>query len=285
MNITSDWHIHSRNSCDSACIVVADLVRQLGENGIADFGLTDHIHTPFNMPDLEASRAEYLANDPSPRFHFGVEASCVSQWEIDEVATGKYENPVYGLRQGGPASAALAIALTRQDIERLGIEYVVGGTHWLMYVPVERDAVIRDFHRQYMFLATHELVDVVAHPWWWHGQWQDQDGNFTAEPWFDDFGAIPASMHDEFAAAAIEHDTAFEINLNANLLNRRYPERWKAQYMDYIARLKSQGVKLCVGSDLHAERYEIDLETGARMLETAGISDADLWRMPARGGD
>ena len=285
MNITSDWHIHSRNSCDSACIVVADLVREVAEKGVKDFGLTDHIHTPFNMPDLDASRAEYLANNPSPRFHFGVEASCMSQWEIDEVATGKYENPVYGLRKGGPASAALAIALTKQDIERLGIEYVVGGTHWAMYVPVERDAVIRDFHRQNMFLATHPLVDIVAHPWWWHGQWQDEDGNFTAEPWFDDFGAIPASMHDEFAAAAIEHDTAFEINLSANLLNRRYPERWKAQYMKYIVGLKSRGVRLCVGSDLHAAHYGIDLEAGARILETAGIRDADLWRMPARGDD
>ena len=26
MKITSDWHIHSRNSCDSACMLVSDLM-------------------------------------------------------------------------------------------------------------------------------------------------------------------------------------------------------------------------------------------------------------------
>ena len=45
MKITSDWHIHSRNSCDEACMVVADLVRQAWEAGILDWGLTDHVHT------------------------------------------------------------------------------------------------------------------------------------------------------------------------------------------------------------------------------------------------
>ena len=282
MPLTSDWHIHSRNSCDSACITVADLVKEAAENGITDFGLTDHIHTPFNMPDLEASRREYLASDPSPHFHFGVEVSCVSQWEIDEVATGKYENPVYGLRQGGPPGAEPAIALTQEDIERLGIEYVVAGTHWVMYVPMERDAVIRDFHRQNMFLATHPLVDVVAHPWWWHGHWPDPDGQFTGEPWFDDFGAIPQSMHDEFAAAAVEHGTVVEINLSANLLNPHYPERWRGQYVDYLAGLKSRGAALCTSSDLHGEHYTTDFAAGARMIERVGILDADLWRLPPR---
>ena len=282
MKITTDWHIHSRNSCDQACIVVADLVQEAAEHGIEDFGLTDHIHTRFSLPDLVASRQEFLSNSPSPRFHFGVEVSCVSQWEIDEVATGKYDNPVYGLRTGGPPSAPLAIALAADDVEQLGIEYVVGGTHWGMYVPLTREDVICDFHRQNMFLATHPLVDIVAHPWWWHGHWQDADGRFTTEPWFDDFGAIPDSMHDELAAAAIQHSTAVEINLSANLLNPAYPERWREQYLEYVASLWSKGVTLSMGSDLHSRHYDIDFEAGARMLESIGVSDAELWRLPAR---
>ena len=36
MNIVSDWHIHSRNSCDSACMTVADLVAEAERKGIAD---------------------------------------------------------------------------------------------------------------------------------------------------------------------------------------------------------------------------------------------------------
>ncbi|MFC1461237.1 hypothetical protein ACFLQR_01805 [Verrucomicrobiota bacterium] len=278
--ISSDWHIHSRNSCDGACMTVSDLVCLAAEKGIRDFGLTDHIHTPFNLPDLAASRREFLAIPDFPNFHFGVEASCVSQWELDEIATGRYESPVYGLRSDGPADGPLAIGLNAGDIETYRIEYIIAGAHWPMYVPMTRDAVIRDYHRQNMFLATHPLVDIVAHPWWWMGHWQDADGGYPAEPWFDDFNRIPKSMHDEFAMAALEHDTIVEININAMLVNKGYPERFKPQYLQYLAELKAQGVKLCLGSDCHSAHYEIAFDTAARMLDSVGIRDGDLWKLP-----
>jgi histidinol phosphatase-like PHP family hydrolase len=276
MNIQSDWHIHSQNSCDGACITVSDLVREAGIAGIRDYGLTDHVHTPYNLPDIAASRAEYLSNEPSDRFHFGVEVSSVSQWEIDEVASGKHENPVYGLRKGGEPGCALAIGITEEDIAKHQIEYVVGGTHWPMYVPMEREAVIRDYHRQNLFLATHPLVDIVAHPWWWMGHWKDDKGDYPAEPWFDDFSAIPKSMHEEFAAAAVEHNTAVEINISANLLNPHYPGHFASQYLEYLAELKSRGVSLSIGSDCHSEHYEIDFATVEGMLDSVGITDG-LW--------
>lgn len=279
MIITSDWHIHSRNSCDGACMIVSELISAAADKGIRDYGLTDHIHTPFNLPDLDASLEEYRASEPPPYFHFGVEVSCVSQWEIDEISTGNYDAPVYGLRSGGPANGPLTIGLGAEDIETYNIEYVIGGTHWPMYVSMEREAVIRDFHRQNMFLAIHPLVNIVAHPWWWHGHWRDSDGRYSAEPWLDDFGKIPKSMHNEFAAAAIQHDTVVEINIGAMLLNPGYPERFKQQYLEYLAELKSQRVKLCTGSDCHSAHYEIGFKASALMLDSVGIRDDDLWRL------
>lgn len=80
-----------------------------------------------------------------------------------------------------------------------------------MYVPLDREVIMRDYHRQNMFLATHPLVDIVAHPWWWHGHWRDSDGCYRAEPWFDDFSRIPQDVHNEFASAAIQHDIVVEI--------------------------------------------------------------------------
>jgi len=280
--ITSDWHIHSRNSCDGACMTVAELVRRTGEKGIRSYGLTDHFHTPYNLPDLEASREEYLAARPSPDFHFGVEVSCVSQWELDEIASGGYEAPVYGIREGGPEGAPPAVALTAEHVEELDIEYVVGGTHWPLYVPFERERIIRDYHRQNIFLAAHPLVDVVAHPWWWMGRWQDADGTYRSEPWLDDFKHVPDSMHDEFAAVAKEHGTVVEINITAMLLNRRYTERFRRQYVEYLAELKSRGVTLCAGSDCHDAHYEIDLDAASAMLEDVGIKDEELWRLEPR---
>jgi len=281
MNIASDWHIHSRNSCDSACMIIADLVADADDKGIRDFGLTDHVHTPYNLPDIARSRAEFLSCKPSPHFHFGVEVSCVSQWEIDTIAHGQHGNPVYGLRSGGQAGCKLAIGITASDIQTYGIEYVVGGTHWPMYVPIKRQAVIRDYHRQNMFLATHPLVDVVAHPWWWMGHWEDSNGNHPAEPWFDDFHVIPNSMHNEFAAAAIESETKVEINIHANLLNPKYPERFVNAYLDYLAELQAQGVCLSVGSDCHSAHYDVDFDRAAQMLERAGIID-NFWCLEPR---
>ena len=151
-----------------------------------------------------------------------------------------------------------------------------------MYVPLERDAVIRDYHRQNMFLVAHKRVDIVAHPWWWHGHWQDSAGDFTAEPWFDDFKHIPRTMHDEFAASAVEHGKRVEINLWAMLLNSRYPEGFKRQYLEYLAGLKARGVRLCIGSDCHNAHYEADFAGAGRMLERVGIGEQDLWVLAPR---
>ncbi len=281
MKIVTDWHIHSRNSCDSACMAVADLVAEADGKGIRDFGLTDHLHTPYNLPDLAGSRAEFLSVGPSPRFHFGVEVSCVSQWELGEIARVRRDKLTYGIRSGGRPGCELAIGITEEDIRTHRVEYVVGGTHWPMYVSMERQAVIRDYHRQNMFLATHPLVDVVAHPWWWMGHWQDSHGNYPSEPWFDDFGVIPRSMHDEFAAAAVESGTTVEVNIAANLLNPHYPERFAPVYLEYLAGLQSRGVRLSIGSDCHSAHYTADFERAGRMLEHAGIAD-DFWCLAPR---
>ena len=280
--LTSDWHIHSRNSCDQACMPIADLIAGAAGKGITAYGLTDHIHTPYNLPDLEASRAEYLAHDPSPNFHFGVEVSVVSQWELDEIASGRQPGCTYGLRSGGPAGGALAIGLTADEIARLGIEYVVGGTHWPMYVDLEPETVMRDYHRQNLFLATHPLVNIIAHPWWWMGKWRDDDGLYRSDPWLDDFTRIPRSLHDEFASAVIEHNKVVEMNISGNLLNSSYPEAFRRQYAEYLAYLKQRGVTLSLGSDCHCSTYDIDFEQAEERLAAVGITDADLWRLPPR---
>lgn len=276
--ITSDYHIHTHRSCDSAALRLEDLLVEAPAAGIREFGVTDHIHTPFNLPDLEASRADFEALSPPPNVRFGVEVSCVSEWELERLSEGQVENATYGIRQGGPVGAAPAIGIGPEDLRRLGVEFVVGGTHWPLYVPLEAEAVTRDYHRQNMFLATHPLVDVVAHPWWWMGAWKDEDGVYRTDPWLDDFGRIPQSMHEEFIAALLEHGKAAEINLDAMLLTRGYTDEFKRQYLDYLALLQSRGVTMSMGSDCHAEHYRIGYEEAAALLERHGIRTEGLWR-------
>ena len=291
MHIISDWHIHTRNSCDDACLPIHEIVDKVRAKGICDFGISDHLHTPYNLADIYRSRQEYLANNPSERFHFGIEVSCVSQWELDEICRGEHNDPVYGLRQGGVPGGALAMGLTAEDIESCGIEYVVAGTHWPMYDPFEVEAIIRSYHRQNMFLATHRLVDIVAHPWWWAGDWQDSDGMYRTKPWLDDFGRIPKSMHDEFAQACREYGKVVEINLGAMILkptspvppDPSYPEQFHKKYLEYLGYLKSLGVKFSIGSDCH-NHYDFDLTKAEQMLESVGIEDKDIWILPPRQG-
>ena len=108
--------------------------------------------------------------------------------------------------------------------------------------PFDPHAIIRDYHRQYMFAATHPAVDIVAHPWWWMGAWKDDDGIYRTYPWFDDFGRIPESMHDEFAAATVQYGKAVEINAGALLVNATYPADFRPRYVEYLAGMKARGV-------------------------------------------
>lgn len=279
--IKSDWHIHTCHSCDSASMRMEDLFAESRQCGMVAFGVTDHLHSALQIADLEESRQAFSALPADPRAHFGVEVSCMSRWELDTISRGGHDDAIYGIRESGPAWAEPALALDKELIERLGIEFVVGGGHWPLYVPLERDAVIRDYHRQLLFLATHPLVDIVAHPWWWMGQWADGKGCYPDEPWLGDFGRIPKSMHDEFAAAAREHGAAVEINLSAMLLTKAYPEAFKQRYADYLASLQERGVILAIGSDCHLPHYTaIDWNEAERRIQAAGINIALLQNGP-----
>lgn len=267
MIITDDWHIHSEHSCDGACMKIENLVIGASEKGIKRFGITDHIHTQFNYPDIINSRKAYDYNR-SENFIFGVEVSSVSQWELDKIDSGAKGNLTYGIREGGPANAQLAIAIDEEYIALNDIKFVVAGTHWSMYAGHRAKDIVKDYHRQNMFLSQHKLVDIVAHPWWYYGPCDDG--------WITDFSMIPQSMHQEFAKSCIENQKLVEINLSAMLLNWRYSDKFKQDYIDYLVLLKGYGVQFSIGSDCHSEFYDIDFQKVSDMLETAGFGSGDL---------
>ena len=269
MIFRDDWHIHSIHSCDGACMKMEDLVSGTAAAGIINYGITDHIHTQFNYPDIVESRKSYEANRLKG-FHFGVEISCVSEWELDKVKRNDYSGDItYGIRQGGFPGCKLAIALDEGYIESHSIEYAVGGTHWALYTNDSVQEVIRDYHRQNMFLAEHPLVDIVAHPWWYYGNLKDG--------WTEDFSVIPESMHREFAHACISNKKLMEINIAAMLLSIHYSAKFKEQYLEYLIFMKELGVRFSVGSDCHNEFYNLDLSQASRMLEKAGFTEDDFY--------
>ena len=257
MAITKDWHIHTHCSCDSACMTFEDLVSEAKELGITDFGVSDHYHTTIQEADIAASRREYeetLLRHPELKghFHFGMEATLVSKWEAEKIARGEYhELPVYGFRSGGPKNAEVCFDFDEEFMEKYKIEYVIAGMHWPMYCDIDTESVVKEYHRQYMYAATHPFTDILAHYMWcdvhlFTNVWNIKDFKNPLA----DFNVIPFSMKDELKAALKENNVAFE--LNNWLFNDNLGERFIASYLDWVSELQSSGIKIAFGSDNHS---------------------------------
>jgi len=282
MRITTDWHIHTKHSpCGSPESDMARVCAEVEAAGIIHYGLTDHLHTVRNEAALAGGRADFDTVSPSVNRLFGVEVSCLREYDLavnaEYMRTGE-GGSIWGICPGGPAGP-LTIYLPDELVERLGIRYVIGGAHWPLGLgdAFTAEQVTSDYHRQNMFLAAHPRVNIVAHPWWWMGRWQDADYNYRTDPWLDDFRRIPQSMHDEFAAAVVQHGKAVEINAGAILLNPFYPATFRAQYREYLAGLKARGVRFTLASDSHAPGYNrrlLDIEDD---LDDIGLTAADFW--------
>lgn len=256
--ITSDWHIHTHCSCDSASLEFETLIRDAKGHGITDFGVSDHYHTRINEPDIAASRREYeaaLAAHPELKghFHFGIEATLVSQWEVDIIKQKLYHDvPEYGMRVGGPENAPVIFDFYDDFVEKYQLDYVVAGMHWPMYCQLDTQSMLKEYHRQYMYAATHPNTTILAHYLWFDSSLFRGFYNIDLPNPFRDFSVIPQSMLDELQAALLECDTAFEINIPSFITAQKITDQFKDEYFSWVAQLQRSGVKLSIGSDVHS---------------------------------
>ena len=286
MAITTDWHIHTHCSCDSACMTFEDLVKETKELGITDFGVSDHYHTTIQEADIAASRKEYeetLLKHPELKghFNFGMEATLVSRWEAEKIARSEYDElPVYGFRSGGPKNAEVCFDFGEELIEKYKIEYVIAGMHWPMYCDIDKNSVIKEYHRQYMYAATHPFTDILAHYMWcdvhlFTNVWNISDYQNPLA----DFNAIPMSMKDEFKAALKENNVAFE--LNNWLFTDNLGEKFIASYLDWVSELQSSGIKIAFGSDNHRPNLKdlCDYKKIDEACRKHGIKTSEFWSL------
>jgi len=262
MAITTDWHIHTKCSCDSACMEFETLISDAKKLGITDFGVSDHYHTRLQEGDIASSRREYdaaLERHPEliGHFHFGMEATVISKWEVDRIARGDYtEPPIYGFRTGGPKNADIMFDFDEEFLKKYKIEYVVAGMHWPMFCDTDLNSVIKEYHRQYMFAATHPHTDILAHYLWWdRGLFQDLWNLPDYKNPFADFSVIPQSMKSELKAVLLENNVAFE--LNDCFFSEGHRESFKNAYLEWVAELQESGVKISMGSDCHSPSLSV----------------------------
>ncbi|MBR1965013.1 MAG: hypothetical protein IKA22_00190, partial [Lentisphaeria bacterium] len=255
MKIKQNLHIHSSHSCDSACATLNDIQNEMTALGMTEFGLSDHLHTQYNLCDLQGARNDFLCYDRPKNFHFGVEVSGISEWERDKIARGDFkrffDDPVYGIRfEEGPPDNPVCIGLTEQNIEDIGIEYVIGGVHWPLYSKATREEAYYDFFRQQKALIENPLVDILAHPWdaleLAAGGWYQNRDNAHKD--YDAILAIPQEYNDKLLEALLKYNKCAELNLSV-MLSASAPENVRKYYWNLMANWREAGVKFTIGSD------------------------------------
>lgn len=292
MAITSDWHIHTHCSCDSASMTFENLVKDAEKIGITDFGVSDHFHTRVQTDDIAASRSEYektIEKYPHLKghFHFGIEATIVSKWEVDKIIKGDFipdrETPTYGVRCGGPSGAELTLDFDDEFLNKYGIDYVIAGMHWPMYCKTDNESVKAEYHRQYMFAITHPYTTIMAHYLWWdEGLFKNLWGVKDAVNPFFPFSSVSETMRSEIKAALLECNTAFE--LNGYLFGPEIPNDLRTGYLDeylgYAADLQHSGVVLSMGSDSHRPHLtDFDYEYADKLFKKYKINTSAFFKL------
>ena len=267
--IHSDWHIHSENSYD-ATLPLDTIGQGALEQGLKMFGITDHANfndTAF-LGDLARSVAAVKeAQKKYPCLVLGVELTPIEKPLFDHIAkTGTREGFI---PPAAPVPYPIELALTREELRALGVRYAVGAAHWRVdmpfarKLPINRDAIIREWFRQQMWLACDERVTILGHPWY-----------IGEGLWYDDFDLIPRSMNQEIAAAVKENGKYVEC-CEGMLCDPLTSERFRHQYAEFLRELFEMGIPLTYGSDSH-DVYAPDLRKAEEYLFAAGFRDGDI---------
>lgn len=273
--IHSDWHIHSEYSYDAA-LTLETIAQAAIEEGLEHVGITDHLNfndTSF-LSDIRCSAA--AVNEAQKKYPFmvlGVELTPIEKPEFDYIAkTGTREGYVPPI-QDHPFD--IELGMTKEQLQALGVQYAIGASHWRVDVPFakkldpDRDACIREWHRQQMWLACDERVTILGHPWY--------NGKGL---WYEDFSVIPAAMHDELAAALKENCKCVECNSHFSRAVKA-TEKYRYQYAEFLRALFEKGIPITYGSDCH-NNYTDMRENVWKYLDYAGFKDGDIMELPEK---
>ena len=269
MLIHSDWHNHCQASYDSSLPLqeIADCALQ---NNFRKIGITDHVN--FNdlkfRADLDNSlRLVADIQKTHPFVVQGVELTPIEKPEYDYIAkTGTREGYI------APDSATpydIELALTKEEMIEKGVRYAIGAAHWRVDGPgaklltTDRDACIKEWYRQQLWLAQDDRVTILGHPWW-----------NAHSLWYEDFSVIPRSMNLDIAAALKENHKYVECNVHFFRPTKK-TEKFRCQYAEFLRELHEMGIPVTYGSDSH-NVYSTEIHLAEKYLEDVGFKDGDI---------
>ncbi len=268
MIIRSDFHIHSEYSYD-ATLPISEIWENAKKFGFRKIGITDHAN--YNdekfLRDIKASSdAVQEFSKIHPEVILGVELTPIAKPEFDYIAK-------YGTREGYiPPEIGrpyeIELALTKEEMKKLGIRYAIGATHWRVDIPGEesipkdKDAMIREWYRQQLWLANDPRVTILGHPWFG-----------GKDIWYEDFSVIPRSMNMDIAEALKKNGKFVEYNTSSLFLHTS--EKFRRQYAEFMRELFEMGIPITYGSDSHRECTDRHIEA-EKILESVGFREGDF---------
>lgn len=269
MIIHSDWHVHSEASYD-ASLTLDEIANAADGFGFRKIGITDHAN--FNDVSFLSDLKRSTENVKEFKKHYqnivlGVELTPIEKPEYDYIAK-------HGTREGyiAPNLSKLfdiELAQTKEELIALGVQYAIGASHWRVDVPgakqlpPDRDACIKEWYRQQMWLACDERVTILGHPWY--------NGRGL---WYEDFSVIPRSMNDDIAAALKENKKYVECNTGV-LCCPKASEKFRRQYAEFIREFFEKGIPVTYGSDSHSAYSDAHLKA-EKYLADVGFIDGDF---------
>lgn len=268
--IFSDWHIHSEYSYD-ASNKLETIAENAKEHGLKWIGITDHLNLNDNkfIGDLTSSSiAVKEAQKKYPFMVLGVELTPKALPEL--IYCGKtgsldgYVDPI------SDKPYDFDLALSKEELKKFGVRYAVAAAHWDVSVPASKrdektvQEVIKEWHRQQMWLANDERTTILAHPWY-HG----------GSIWYEDFSVIPRSMNDELASVLKQNGKHVECNSHF-FHTKKATEKFKNQYAEFLRELFEKGLKITYGSDAH-DSYSNKKLNVEDYLKKAGFKTGDIY--------
>ena len=164
---------------------------------------------------------------------------------------------------------ALALPLTKEEIEKVGIRYVIGAAHWRMDIIQGKaydesvEATAKEWHRLQMWLLNDERVTVLGHPWW-----------NSKGLWYEDFSLIPKWMNEEMGEKLKKSGKFVECNAGI-LASHKASEKFKYQYAEFLREYFEMGIPVVYGSDAHNEYKGNHVEI-EKYLAAAGFKPGDF---------
>ena len=278
MLIKSDWHIHSEASFD-ANLTLNEIDVNSKNFGFVKFGITDHLNFNDQQFLSDIKKSKKIVQDYQSicdRVVLGVELTPIEKPLFDYIAKNGTKEGYVAPNLQTPFE--IELALTKSELQALGIRYTIGASHWRVDVPNARylepdlNACIKEWHRQQMFLACDDRVTILGHPW-----------DNSKKLWYEDFSIIPKSMNNELACALKENNKYVECN-GAFFKVTTASEKFRNQYAEFMRELFEKGIKVVYGSDAHHEYVDSHGNTekyltkvGFKEGDISEIAESDLW--------